>query len=130
MNIAVWDTYVKKKDGSVMHFDIIAPEAIKAEKIHEYGRAYLVVKNEAESRLDIEECQFCHIEEPTPEMKAAIDKQGYYILEMDEIPATLPPNPSRRDLILHLRAHYEQYRFMDFKEKSIEEIQNMVATLQ
>ena len=25
MNVAVWDTYVTKKDGNVMHFDIIAP---------------------------------------------------------------------------------------------------------
>ena len=25
MEVAVWDTYVKKKDGTVMHFDILAP---------------------------------------------------------------------------------------------------------
>jgi Domain of unknown function (DUF2024) len=24
MKVAVWDTYVNKKDGSIMHFDIIA----------------------------------------------------------------------------------------------------------
>jgi len=28
MKVAVWDTYVTKKDGSVMHFDIIVPEEI------------------------------------------------------------------------------------------------------
>ena len=26
MKIAVWDTYVKKQDGSVLHFDIIVPD--------------------------------------------------------------------------------------------------------
>ena len=31
MKVAVWDTYVTKKDGAVMHFDILAPEDIKDE---------------------------------------------------------------------------------------------------
>jgi hypothetical protein len=31
MKVAVWDTYVTKKDGSIMHFDIIADEEIKDE---------------------------------------------------------------------------------------------------
>jgi hypothetical protein len=126
MSIAVWDTYVKKKDGNVMHFDIMLPEGINAETIYQYGKQYLQTKNETESKLDIEECQFCHIEEPTSEMKAAIERQGYYILEMDEIPAKLPPNPNRRDLILYLRAHYKEYRFADFKGKTIEEIQGLI----
>lgn len=33
MKIAVWDTYVTKKDGTVMHFDIITPDTIKDEQI-------------------------------------------------------------------------------------------------
>ena len=33
MQVAVWDTYVTKKDGSIMHFDIIAPDHIKNEGI-------------------------------------------------------------------------------------------------
>ncbi|RYD82581.1 MAG: DUF2024 family protein [Sphingobacteriales bacterium] len=38
MQVAVWDTYVTKKDGSVMHFDIIAPSTIKDEAtIFAYG---------------------------------------------------------------------------------------------
>ena len=40
MEVAVWDTYVTKKDGSVMHFDIIAPSSVKdTAVIYEYGRA-------------------------------------------------------------------------------------------
>ena len=103
MQTAVWDTYVKKQDGNVMHFDIIVPAECKSpETIYEYGKAYLALKEEAQSPIDTEACQFCHIEEPTAEMEAAINSQGYYILEMDEIPAQLPANPSRRDLILYL----------------------------
>ncbi|MFN3405371.1 MAG: DUF2024 family protein [Cytophagaceae bacterium] len=126
MNVAVWDTYVKKKDGNVMHFDIIVPAGIKAELVYQYGKKYLQEINESDNKLDIEECQFCHMEEPTEEMLAAINKQGYYILQMDEIPAQLPATPTRRDLILHLRAHYKEYRFADFKGKSLEEIQSLV----
>jgi hypothetical protein len=42
MKVAVWDTYVTKKDGSVMHFDILAPESIKdTAVIYNYGKDYL-----------------------------------------------------------------------------------------
>lgn len=127
MQAAVWDTYVKKKNGNVMHFDIIVPDSMKdAGTIYQYGKNYLELKNESESRLQMEECQFCHIEETTPEMQQAIKEKGYYILEMDEIPAVLPENPSRRALILHLRAHSDKYRFADFKGSTIEELQELV----
>ncbi len=119
MKVAVWDTYVTKKDGNVMHFDIIAPQMVKATgTIFKYGKAYLASKNEAEGKLDIEACQFCHIEEPSSEMLLAIQKQGFFILEMDDIPAKLPTNPTRRDLVLHLRAHFAEHRFADFRGKT------------
>ena len=118
----------KKKNGNVMHFDIIVPESIKdAPVIYGFGKIYLAKNGEAESNLDIEECRFCHIEEPTTEMKEAINTQGYFILEMDEIPAALPTNPSRGDLILYLRAHYKEHRFANFQSRSTEEIQNLLT---
>jgi hypothetical protein len=127
MNIAVWDTYVKREKGSVMHFDILAPDEMRdAQKIYEYGKRFLASKNEAEARLDIEECRFCHIEEATEEMKQSIAEQGYHIIEMEEIPERLPSPPSRRDMILHLRAHYPEYRFGDFKNKTTEEIAGLL----
>jgi hypothetical protein len=127
MSVAVWDTYVKKRDGSVMHFDIIVPSAMKDTKtIHGYGKAYLSSKNEADGKIDTEECQFCHIEAAGPDMVAAIKKDGHYILEMDDVPATLPANPSRRDLVLHLRGHYIQYRFANLQGKTAEELQAII----
>ena len=128
MQTAVWDTYVKKKDGNVLHFDIIVPDIIKDPRIiYGYGKEYLAKNGETDSRLDMEECRFCHIEEPTLEMKEAINRQGYFILEMDEIPAKLPANPSRRDLILYLRGHYKEYRFADLKAKTPEQIQQLLS---
>ena len=123
MQVAVWDTYITKKDGNALHFDIIVPDTVKdAATIYKYGKAYLKSKKEADAALDIQECQFCHIESPTPDMLKTIHKKGYFILEIDEIPAALPPNPSRRDLILYLRAFHKAYRFADFKGKTLEEV--------
>lgn len=127
MSVAVWDTYVKKRNGSVMHFDILVPSALKDTRtIHQYGKEYLATKNETGARLDTEECRFCHVEDAGADVKAAIQAKGYYILEMDDIPAALPTNPTRRDLVLHLRAHYAQYRFADLRGKTEEELKAMM----
>ena len=62
MKVAVWDTYVTKKDGSIMHFDIIAPEEIKdTTVIYGYGREYLKTKGQEGQPLTSKECRFCHI---------------------------------------------------------------------
>lgn len=84
MNVAVWDTYVTKKDGKVMHFDIIAPAEIRdADKIYEFGREYLKTKLQEGQNLTSKECTFCHIEELKPENEAKIIQKGYYIVEME-----------------------------------------------
>ena len=114
-----------------MHFDIIVPDTINdAATIYGYGKAYLMSKNEADASLESQECQLCHIESPTPEMLESIEKQGYFILEMEGISADLPSNPSRRDLILHLRAFYKDYRFADFKGETLEDVQGMLNDAQ
>jgi hypothetical protein len=83
MKVAVWDTYVTKTDGKVMHFDIIAPEEIKdPATIYTFGKAYLLGKNLENLAISSKECAFCHVEEALPEMVAAIQQQGYYIIEM------------------------------------------------
>lgn len=127
MEVAVWDTYVKQPDGSVLHFDILVPASLKdANTIYRYGRQYLAGKNLSEATLDTDECRFCHIEAATPAMLEAIEKQGYYMVEMDTIPATLPPNPTRRDLILHLRGHSPRHRFADLRGKSEDELKKLI----
>jgi len=83
MKVAVWDTYVNRKDGSKMHFDIIAPADIQDEQIiHTFGKEYLQSKNEQEQPLTSKECSFCHIEQATAEMEISIRQKGYYIIEM------------------------------------------------
>ena len=84
MKIAVWDTYVTKKDGTIMHFDIIAPSEIQdTNVIYNYGKTYLKTKNQENQPLTSKECRFCHFETVRPEWEADIKKQGYYIYEME-----------------------------------------------
>lgn len=84
MQTAVWDTYVTKNDGTIMHFDIIAPSEIKdATVIYNYGKEYLKTKGQEQAPLSSEECRFCHIEMLKPHWEAEIIQKGYYIYEME-----------------------------------------------
>jgi len=84
MKVAVWDTYVTKKDGCVMHFDIIAPEEIKdTSVIYSYGKDYLKTKSQEGQPLTSKECRFCHIEKVRPQWEAEIKQKGYFIIEME-----------------------------------------------
>ncbi|WP_035558423.1 DUF2024 family protein [Hymenobacter sp. IS2118] len=83
MGVAVYDTYVRKKDSSVMHFDILVPDTLtNKETIYGYGREYLKSKGQEGLALTAQECAFCHVEQPTLEMEAALQLKGYYIIEM------------------------------------------------
>lgn len=128
MKIAVWDTYVKIETGEVVHFDVLVPDHLTdADKIFKYGKAYLASKK-MDGKLDTKHCQFCHIEEASPEMVDAIKSNGFDIIEMETIPVKLQTNPTRRQMILFLRAHFDQYRFADFKSKSEEDIKNILIS--
>lgn len=84
MEVSVWDTYVTKKDGSTMHFDIIAPSEVKDSTIiYNYGAEYLKSKGQEGQSLTSKECQFCHIETVEPDRQVEIDNNGYFILEME-----------------------------------------------
>lgn len=84
MKVAVWDTYVTKKDGAIMHFDILAPESIKDTTIiYNYGKEYLKSKGQEGQPLTSKECRFCHVETVRPNWEEAINKQGYFIIEME-----------------------------------------------
>jgi hypothetical protein len=83
MGVAVYDTYVRKQDGVVMHFDILVPDTLTNEEIiYGFGREYLKTKGQEGQTLTARECAFCHVEQPTPEVAAAIAEHGYYIIEM------------------------------------------------
>ncbi len=84
MKVAVWDTYVKRADGKVMHFDILAPDNITdEEKIHQFGIHYLDSKAFQTGQLTARECRLCHIEQASEEVIDTINEQGYSIIEFE-----------------------------------------------
>ena len=63
MQVAVWDTYVTRKDGKVMHFDIMVPDELKDENvIHNYGKENKKKKGQEGQPLTSAESKYCHTE--------------------------------------------------------------------
>ena len=84
MKIAVWDTYVTRKDGKVMHFDILVDEKLKDEKvIFDYGKNYLKSIMQEGQPLTSKECNFCHIDKASEEVEQQILNSGFTIIEME-----------------------------------------------
>jgi hypothetical protein len=84
MKIAVWDTYVNRKDGKVMHFDILVDNnATPEEKVLQFGQQYLLSKDFATQELTAKECRFCHTEQAPTQIQAQIELSGYAIIEME-----------------------------------------------
>lgn len=82
--VNVWDTYVPKIDGGIMHFDIIAPvEITDTTTIYNYGKEYLKTKGQEDQPLASKQCRLCHIESLKQEWMQEIDEKGYFIIEME-----------------------------------------------
>ncbi len=85
MEIHVYDTYVKAKDGHTMHFDVITGNK-DHEKAIEYGKQWLQTIGEGESTMTQNECQFCHSQSAPEPVAQAIEKDGYFIQKMEGCP--------------------------------------------
>lgn len=84
MKVAVWDAYVKREDGNIMHFDILVPDYETNEQtIFNFGKDYLNTKTFKATQLTADECCLCHIEQATEEIVLSIEKKGYHIIEME-----------------------------------------------
>jgi hypothetical protein len=82
--VNVWDTYVTKKDGQVMHFDILAPVEVQDPKqIYAFGQHYLATKGQEGQPLAAEECRLCHVEQLQPAWEKDIEEKGFTIIEME-----------------------------------------------
>lgn len=84
MKVSVFDTYVPRKDGRTMHFDILVPDSeTDLDKIFGYGKKYLEEKGENGQPLTSQECRFCHIEAASEKVMEDIGRQGFHIVEME-----------------------------------------------
>ena len=82
MDIHVYDTYVKAKDGHTMHFDVFT--AVKDDpKAIEFAKEWLISIGESEAVITSKECNFCHIQGASNQVVEAINKDGYFIYKME-----------------------------------------------
>lgn len=82
MEMHVYDTYVKAKDGHTMHFDVFT--AVKDEsKAIEYAKQWLASIGEGDATVTTRECSFCHSQSAPPNVAEAITKDGYFIYKME-----------------------------------------------
>ena len=86
MECAVYDTYITKKDGRIMHFDVVVDASTPHDKAIDYGKEYLFTA-EGGQKMTQEECQFCHIQEAPPFIEKAIEQNGYWIQKMEGCPS-------------------------------------------
>ncbi|MGA8844589.1 MAG: DUF2024 family protein [Nitrososphaeraceae archaeon] len=86
MECAVYDTYVTKKDGRTMHFDVIVEASSAHDQAIKFGKEYLEGAGQGGQKMTQEECQFCHIQEAPPAVEKDIKDKGYYIQKMDGCP--------------------------------------------
>jgi len=86
MECAVYDTYVTKKDGRIMHFDVIVEANTPHEKAIDYGKEFLEQVGQNGQKMTQEECQFCHIQEAPPVVAKEIENKGYFIQKMEGCP--------------------------------------------
>lgn len=82
MEVAMFDTYVKKIEGGIMHFDVIVPTGTEPRQVYLYGQEYLKRKGQEGQELSAKECKFSHIEQLAEYMELDIHENGFYILEM------------------------------------------------
>jgi Domain of unknown function (DUF2024) len=86
MECAVYDTYVTKKDGRTMHFDVIVEASSAHDQAIKFGKEYLESAGQGDQKMTQEECQFCHIQEAPPVVEKDIKDKGYYIQKMEGCP--------------------------------------------
>ena len=85
MDIHVYATYVKAKDGHTMHFDVIT-DVQDHDKAIEYAKQWLETVGEGGAKVTGEECQFCHTQGAPEPVENEIKEKGFFIQKMEGCP--------------------------------------------
>lgn len=85
MEIHVYDTYSRRKNGEIIHFDVFTPDA-DDDKAFEYAKNYLNEIGEDSSVLRQNNCRYCHSEIARSDVVEEIEEKGYYIYKMEGCP--------------------------------------------
>jgi len=85
MDFHVFDTYVKSKEGHVMHFDVVTDKK-EVQKAISYAKRWLKTIGEESATVTTEECRFCHTQSVPDDMEIEIMTNGYFIAKMEGCP--------------------------------------------
>ncbi len=85
MGFHVFDTYVKSKNGHVIHFDVITDKN-NTEKAITFAKEWLKNIGEEDAKVTTEECRFCHTQSVSEEIEIEIMTNGYFIAKMEGCP--------------------------------------------
>lgn len=86
MSSHVFDTYAKKANGGIMHFDVIIDEQ-DPQKALDCARHWLESTGHGDATVTQETCYFCHSVDDTPaEMRRQIDAVGYAVYKLEGCP--------------------------------------------
>ena len=85
MGFHVFDTYVKSKNGHVMHFDVVTDKN-DTEKAITFAKEWLKSIGENNAKVTTEECRFCHTQSVSEEIEIEIMTNGYFIAKMEGCP--------------------------------------------
>ena len=85
MEIYVYDTYVKAKNGDTMHFDVYSDVRDDAKAV-EQAKQWLETIGEGDAVITSKECQFCHSQGAPPQVENEIKEKGFFIQKMEGCP--------------------------------------------
>lgn len=86
MRIDVYDSYAKSSEGHDMHFDVFVESGTSAEIALNYGRAWLKSVGEPGDGLKQSRCNYCHTETANPNVQNSVEREGFFILQMEGCP--------------------------------------------
>lgn len=82
MEVKIFDTHVRTRDGRYLHFDVLVTEELGA-RAGEFARRWLARRGIDEADISQGHCSYCHSEIATAEVAEAIRLHGHYILPLE-----------------------------------------------
>ena len=85
IDLHVFDTYVKAKDGHTIHFDVITDNN-NIEKAISFAKEWLKSIKEEFAKITTEEYRFCHMQSVPKDIEIEIMTNDYFISKMEGCP--------------------------------------------
>lgn len=89
MRLDVFNTYARQSDGTRIHFDVLMPAGSDPALAKQKAIAWLESIGVNAVLVELESCEFCHVEEATPEYAGQVQHVGYAILQMEGCPSPI-----------------------------------------